>query len=108
MRKTIVQCFRSGDWRRQATCALGLALLVTVVLYGRLILAGEAGAVRLVVYGFSTQEEVLTQQIFPGFERQWEAATGQNLTIEGVFGASGTGGILERMNCTNMMSAPWC
>jgi len=42
------------------------------------------------VYAFSTQEEGLTQRLFPAFERAWEAETGQDLTIEGVFGASGT------------------
>jgi sulfate transport system substrate-binding protein len=44
----------------------------------------------LVVYGFSTQEEVLTQGIFPAFEQAWETRTGQDLIIEGVFGPSGT------------------
>ena len=44
----------------------------------------------LVVYAFSTQEEVLTQGIFPTFERAWEAETGKDVVIEGVFGPSGT------------------
>jgi len=44
----------------------------------------------LVVYGFSTQEEVLTQGIFPAFEQAWEAETGKDLILEGVFGPSGT------------------
>jgi ABC-type sulfate transport system substrate-binding protein len=43
-----------------------------------------------VVYALSTQEEVFTQAIFPAFEREWEAETGRDLTIEGVFGPSGT------------------
>jgi sulfate transport system substrate-binding protein len=43
-----------------------------------------------VVYAFSTHEEVLTQSIFPAFEEAWESETGQDLTIEGVFGPSGT------------------
>lgn len=42
------------------------------------------------MYGFSTQEEVLTQSIYPAFERSWEAETGRDLVIEGVFGPSGT------------------
>jgi sulfate transport system substrate-binding protein len=44
----------------------------------------------LVVYAFSTQEEVLTQDIFPVFEQIWEAETGRDLTLEAVFGPSGT------------------
>jgi sulfate transport system substrate-binding protein len=70
--------------------ALGLALLIAVVIYGRVVLSGSPTAVRMVVYAYSTQEEVLTQSIFPAFEEAWEAETGQDLTIEGVFGPSGT------------------
>jgi sulfate transport system substrate-binding protein len=44
----------------------------------------------LVVYAFSTQEEVLTQSILPAFEAAWEAETGRDLTIEAMFGPSGT------------------
>ena len=44
----------------------------------------------LVVYAFSTQEEVLTQGIFPAFEQAWEAETGEDVVIDGVFGPSGT------------------
>jgi sulfate transport system substrate-binding protein len=64
-------------------------LLVTVVV-GRIILSEARTPIRLVVYAFNTQEEVLTQGIFPAFEQMWEAETGQDLTIEGVFGPSGT------------------
>ena len=42
------------------------------------------------VYAFSTQEEVLSQRVFPVFERRWETETGRELTIEAVFGPSGT------------------
>jgi sulfate/thiosulfate transport system substrate-binding protein len=53
-------------------------------------LTDRNGPVRLVVYAFSTQEEVLTQAIFPAFEAAWEAETGRPLTIEGIFGPSAT------------------
>jgi sulfate transport system substrate-binding protein len=43
----------------------------------------------LVVYAFSTQEEILTQGIFPAFEQSWEAVNERELKIEGVFGPSG-------------------
>jgi sulfate transport system substrate-binding protein len=90
MKKTIVGCFRSEDWRRQVCCVLALALLVAVTLYGRATLANTPRSVRLEVYAFSTQEEVMTQALFPAFEAAWEAETGRDLSIEGVFGPSGT------------------
>ncbi len=79
------------DWRRLASWGLGVALLILVAFYGgRALFSNAQGPVRLVVYAFSTQEEVLTQHIFPAFEKAWEAETGRDLTIEAVFGPSGT------------------
>ena len=54
------------------------------------VLVNPHGPVRLVVYAFSTQEEALTQGIFPAFERMWEAESGKELAIVGVFGPSAT------------------
>jgi sulfate transport system substrate-binding protein len=71
-------------------CAVGVGLLVAVALYGRLILANNPRPLRLTVYAFSTQQEVLTQRILPEFEEAWEAKTGQDLVIEAMFGPSGT------------------
>lgn len=82
---------RKRSWRRLAGWGLGAILLIVVTLYGgRAAFSNAPSPVRLVVYAFSTQEEVLTQSIFPAFERAWEAETGRDLTIEGVFGPSGT------------------
>jgi ABC-type sulfate transport system substrate-binding protein len=79
------------NWRRLASWGLGVALLILVAFYGgRALFFDAQGPVRLVVYAFSTQEEVLTQDIFPAFEKAWEDETGRDLTIEGVFGPSGT------------------
>jgi ABC-type sulfate transport system substrate-binding protein len=79
------------NWRRLASWGLGVALLILVAFYGGQALFFDAqGPVKLVVYAFSTQEEVLTQDIFPAFEKAWEAETGRDLTTEGVFGPSGT------------------
>jgi sulfate transport system substrate-binding protein len=70
---------------------LGAALLLLAAFYGgHNVFSKNQGPVRLVVYAFSTQKEVLTQSIFPAFEEAWEAETGRDLTIEGVFGPSGT------------------
>ncbi len=69
-----------------------IALLMGLVLYhgGPAMIAGSSPPVKLVVYGFSTQEEVFNQRIFPAFEEIWEGETGRDLIIEGVFGPSGT------------------
>jgi sulfate transport system substrate-binding protein len=79
------------NWRRWATRGLAVVLFLITIFYVRqAILADTKGPVKLVVYAFSTQEEVLTQRIFPDFEQAWEADTGRELIIEGVFGPSGT------------------
>ncbi|MFO7585920.1 MAG: extracellular solute-binding protein [Anaerolineales bacterium] len=44
--------------------------------------------VRLVVYASSVQQEALIQGIFPAFKDKWEAATGRDLVLEGVFDSS--------------------
>jgi ABC-type sulfate transport system substrate-binding protein len=67
----------------------GIFLVLTISLLWCLIQLQKAKPLRLVVYGFSTQEEVLTQGIFPAFEKEWEAENGRDLIIEGVFGPSG-------------------
>ncbi|HUW13402.1 MAG TPA: substrate-binding domain-containing protein [Anaerolineae bacterium] len=42
----------------------------------------------IVVYGFSTEEVVFTEEIFPAFEAYWQELTGQEVTVQGVFGPS--------------------
>jgi ABC-type sulfate transport system substrate-binding protein len=90
MKHLVVRCLRDRDWRCRVGSAIGLALMIVTVVYGRITMANAPQRVRLVVYAFSTQEEVLTQSIFPAFEEAWEAETGGELTIDGVFGPSGT------------------
>lgn len=69
-----------------------LAILVGLVLYRGLpvMVAGSLPPLKLVVYGFSTQEDVFNQRIFPTFEAKWEAKNKRDLKIESVFGPSGT------------------
>jgi ABC-type sulfate transport system substrate-binding protein len=43
---------------------------------------------RLNIYAFSTQEEVMTQGIIPAFKRSWEEKTGKGVEVETVFGPS--------------------
>ena len=90
MKHLVVRCIRDRDWRRWVGTALGLVLLIAAVIYGWNALSDVPTPIHLVVYAFSTQEEVLTESIFPAFEQAWEAETGRELTIERVFGPSGT------------------
>ncbi|MEW5870736.1 MAG: substrate-binding domain-containing protein [Chloroflexota bacterium] len=69
--------------------ALLLAGVVIVLIWFRMQLSQDR-PMRLVVYAFSTQEEVFTQGIFPAFEQAWEAESGEEIEIDGVFGPSGT------------------
>lgn len=86
----VSRCLCDRDRRRRAGSAFGLALLFAVVVYGRIVSSGQPSATRMVVYAFSTQEEVMLQSIFPGFKEEWQASTGQDIVIEGVFGPSQT------------------
>ena len=90
MKETFIQRMKEGEWRRQAGTVLALLLLAAVVAYGQVRLHATGGPVRLIVYAFSTQGEVFSQAIFPAFEAAWEAESGRDLTIESMFGPSGT------------------
>ncbi|OGO20916.1 MAG: hypothetical protein A2Z14_01700 [Chloroflexi bacterium RBG_16_48_8] len=63
----------------------GLALLIFSSLS---ILSHSKKPLKLIVYAYSTQVELLSQGIFPDFEKYWESMHGRELTIEGVFGPS--------------------
>ena len=65
-----------------------LGIFVYLILSG--IYRSDDQPLRLVVYAFSTQEEVLTQGLFPAFEEAWETENDSDLVVEGVFGPSGT------------------
>ncbi len=90
MKGSLVGFRKGGARRRQVAWVLGGALLVAAAAYGWVSLNAAKSPVRLVVYALSTQEEVLTQGIFPAFEREWEGQTARELVLEGVFGPSGT------------------
>ncbi len=46
--------------------------------------------VKIVVYAFSSQEEVFTKGIFPTFETAWKNEHDEEIFLEGVFGPSGS------------------
>jgi sulfate transport system substrate-binding protein len=91
MRQSVLSWFRNGKWRRVVGWLLAVALVGVVAFYVvRGLLPDRNAPVRLVVYAFSIQEEAFSQGVLPAFEQAWEAETGRDLTIEAVFGASGT------------------
>jgi sulfate/thiosulfate transport system substrate-binding protein len=84
--QTFIGRIRHQGWWLLAAGVLLLSLFIA----GRALWPADRQPARLVVYAFSAEEEVFTQGIFPAFEQTWEAETGADLTIEGVFGPSGT------------------
>ena len=83
--------FTGEEWRCSAKWLPGLFLfLILLCMIWGGIRTNVDQPHRLVIYGFSTQEEVLSRGIFPAFEEAWEAETGKDLILEGVFGPSGT------------------
>lgn len=81
----------ASDRRLRLGWKLGAVLLLVILfLVGRALIPDDQGPDHLVVYAFSAEEEVFTQGIFPAFEQTWESETKVDLTIEGVFGPSGT------------------
>lgn len=82
---------KKSEWHHVVKWRLSIALLLLAVFCVWLATdPTNRGPVRLIVYAFSTQEEVLTQDIFPAFEQDWETRTGRDLSIEGIFGPSAT------------------
>ena len=42
----------------------------------------------IIVYGFSVQEEVMAEEVFPAFQDYWQEQTGQEVTFQSVFAGS--------------------
>ena len=77
------------NWPRIFGGVLFTALVLVIIYYVReAIIANAQPPIKLIVFAFSTQEEVLTEGILPAFERAWEAETGQEIEVEAVFGPS--------------------
>lgn len=91
MEKTMNSQGQKRNWRTIGGWILaGISLVVVAYYVGPYLLAGLPAPVNLVVYAFSTQEEAFTQGIFPAFEQDWAERDNGKLTIDSVFGASGT------------------
>lgn len=52
--------------------------------------SGDAGEKTVVLYGFSTMEEVMKSDIIPAFRRHWNESTGQDVRVVTSFASSGT------------------
>lgn len=68
---------------------IGMTLIVILV-YSAFIKTRADAIVKLIIYAYSTQEEVLNLGIAPAFKKAWKAETGQEVDIEMVFGPSST------------------
>ena len=91
MKKISLAELTHKNWRRIGGWLLVVLLLTVAAYYGiQAAMVDERTPRKLVVYAFSTQEEVFSQEVFSAFERAWKTETGQDLTIEGIFGPSAT------------------
>jgi ABC-type sulfate transport system substrate-binding protein len=84
-----IEKWKGRDWRIWFSWILGAAAVLTLLVFSIQSIFSDADEpVHLVVYAYSTQEEALSQGIFPAFEKFWESNHARDLTIEGVFGPS--------------------
>jgi ABC-type sulfate transport system substrate-binding protein len=67
-----------------------IAFVIILIAYNGWQVEANTSPERIIVYAFSTQEEVLSQGIIPSFEKMWKDKTGQEIKIEAVFGPSAT------------------
>ena len=84
---------RMGWWRRRPNL-IPSTFFIALGLYAVwpwLPFAPEVVATRTIVfYGFSITGDVMTSAIFPAFQAQWEAETGEQVEFISAFGSSGT------------------
>jgi sulfate transport system substrate-binding protein len=86
----------SGNEDPMKEIRLLAAVLALTLVSGGCQLPGEPGSElgreptrqTVVVYGFSVQEEVMTEEILPAFQAQWREQTGQEVTFQSVFTGS--------------------
>jgi len=85
MKKAVLEYFNQKGWRHLPALILIAIFWIVIAYYsGQDVLANTYGTKRLVVYAFSTQEDILTQAVFPAFEQKWKDEFGQELTIDGL------------------------
>src|SRR5262245_25745589 len=68
-----------------------LAALGLYALWPWLPRPGKSSPTRTIIfYGFSILGEVMNQAVYPAFQRQWEARTGEHVEFISSFAGSGT------------------
>ena len=67
-----------------------LALLLFYALWPWLPVAGSSAPRTIVFYGFSILSEVINQGVFPAFQKEWKARTGEHVELASSFAGSGT------------------
>ncbi len=72
-------------WLLLLVCGLLIAGVIAV----RTMLSPD-GQPTLVVYAFSTLEELLSRRVLPEFKAEWAASTGEDVRIEAIYGPSAT------------------
>jgi len=72
------------------TRLIAFSLLLAIVMAGCQPVATPTGDryPDIVVYGFSTEEAALTEEVFPAFQDYWRQHTGQEVTFQSKFAAS--------------------
>jgi len=89
MKQLWSQIFNREIWPKIFSGVLFVVVFLVIFYYGRqAIIANSHPPIKLIVFAFSTQEEVLNKGILPAFEQAWESETGQELEMEAVFGPS--------------------
>jgi len=78
----------STNWPMHTAWKLGIVVVLVLIFVANAIFSEPKDPVELIVYAYDTQNEILTQGIFPAFKESWEAVHGRNLSIKGVFGPS--------------------
>lgn len=67
-----------------------ISLLVLIVFTIKSMATRADAPVHMVVYAYSTMDEVMQQAIFPEFKEKWETEYGAEISIDGIFGPSET------------------
>jgi ABC-type sulfate transport system substrate-binding protein len=77
------------NWRTWASWLLGIAAVLALLVYSfHSIFSDSKEPVKLIIYAYSTQSEVMSQGLLPEFEKWWESEHGRDLRLEAVFGPS--------------------
>jgi sulfate/thiosulfate transport system substrate-binding protein len=81
------------NWRRILTRAAAFLIIGGLMVYAAgpwLPWNARANPRTIVVYGFSILGEVMTKGIFPAFQQEWQARTGEHIEFVSSFSGSGT------------------